>query len=230
MKKIIVKIKNNLKSITAFIIGGILFSGISYAATIASSGIQYNKNEQTTVEGALDDLYAKANNQLPKMSDMCPECKFTFAESTLYLASSSSATVLTDDQINSLKTNWEDVVISTHIKTFLGLVVNGSTKKIDRAFACSINNGVPFCIEGVKSTDSRKEEVYAANMALFQSKMLFDSDSSHACSSGCHDSVSASFNSSGSVYTYGNYGSGPGTPVCEVVSSGYVWCCAGYCN
>ena len=57
-------VKNNIKLFIGIIIGGILFGGATYvvATSIASSNITYTGNGQTTVQGALDDLYGKANN------------------------------------------------------------------------------------------------------------------------------------------------------------------------
>ena len=56
MKKVI---KNNL---FGFILGAILFGGIGtvVATTILSSTVSYTNNNQTTVEGALNELYSKA--------------------------------------------------------------------------------------------------------------------------------------------------------------------------
>jgi len=62
MNKIAKFIKSNIKVVVAFIIGAILFGGSAYvlATTIASSSVAYTENGQTTVEGALTDLYQKA--------------------------------------------------------------------------------------------------------------------------------------------------------------------------
>ncbi len=59
MKKIIKIIKDN---ILGFILGAILFGGIGtvVATTILSSSVSYTNNNQTTVEGALNELYSKA--------------------------------------------------------------------------------------------------------------------------------------------------------------------------
>ena len=57
-------IKNNIKLFVGIIIGGILFGGATYviATEIASSNITYTGNGQSTVEGAINDLYGKANS------------------------------------------------------------------------------------------------------------------------------------------------------------------------
>ena len=63
MSKVGKFLKNNIKLFVGIIIGGILFGGATYviATSIASSNITYTSNGQTTVEGALNDLYSKAN-------------------------------------------------------------------------------------------------------------------------------------------------------------------------
>ena len=66
MKKLGKFINNN---IVGFILGAIIFGGSAavIAGTVASSDITYTNNSQSTVEGALNDLYEKANklNDLP---------------------------------------------------------------------------------------------------------------------------------------------------------------------
>ena len=226
MKKVLKLIKNNLLGLVlGVVIGGCLI-GLADNILFSSSEVGYSNTNSaqygataTTVEGALNELYEKANNQLPKMSNMCPGCKFTYTISTWYLSSHNSATVLTDDQISALKTNWEDVVVANSKKNFLGLVVNSSTKKIDRAFACSINNGVPFCIEGVKEGDARQAEVYAANVALLQSAPLYNNGcDDYGSIVDCAGSVYAYADSDGNAQAYGDSG------YCYVGSSGSLRC------
>ena len=55
--------KQNIKLFIGIIIGGILFGGSAYviATEIASSSVTYTENGQTTVEGALNTLYTRAN-------------------------------------------------------------------------------------------------------------------------------------------------------------------------
>ena len=58
-------IKSNLKVVFAFIIGGIIFSGTTLVlAAIGADQVTYTNNGQSTVQGALDVLYTKANNAL----------------------------------------------------------------------------------------------------------------------------------------------------------------------
>ena len=68
MKKIL---KNNIKLIIGIIIGGIVFGGISYAVAtgISSGDVTYTANNQTTVQGALNDLYSKAATNINPNND-----------------------------------------------------------------------------------------------------------------------------------------------------------------
>ena len=60
MKKFI---KNNIKVVIAFIIGGFIFGGSNLVrAAISASQVTYTKNSQSTVQGALDTLYTRANS------------------------------------------------------------------------------------------------------------------------------------------------------------------------
>ena len=66
MKKIVNKLKQNAKVITAFVLGAILTGGTVYAATILpSSQVGYDNSTSglaaTDVQGALDELNTKAN-------------------------------------------------------------------------------------------------------------------------------------------------------------------------
>ncbi len=66
MKKIGNKLKQNAKIITAFVLGAILTGGTVYAATVLpSSQVGYDNSTSglaaTDVQGALDELYVKAN-------------------------------------------------------------------------------------------------------------------------------------------------------------------------
>ena len=62
MKKFI---KNNLKTVTVFIIVGVIFGGTTLVlAAIGASQVTYINNGQSTVEGALDELYTRASKWL----------------------------------------------------------------------------------------------------------------------------------------------------------------------
>ena len=63
MKRVKNLIKNNIKLLIGIIIGGVLFGGMgAYAATVAAGSVTYTSNGQSTVNGALNDLYTRANS------------------------------------------------------------------------------------------------------------------------------------------------------------------------
>ena len=65
MKRVKNLIKNNIKLLIGIIIGGVLFGGMgAYAATVAASSVTYTSNGQSTVNGALDELYTRASKWL----------------------------------------------------------------------------------------------------------------------------------------------------------------------
>ena len=63
MKKIGKMLKTNIKYIKAFVIGGLIFGGITavVAGEILASQVKYTNNSQSTVEGALDELYTRSS-------------------------------------------------------------------------------------------------------------------------------------------------------------------------
>ena len=62
MKKIKKLLKKNIKLIIGIIIGAVVSGGTVYAATVlAASQVSYTKNSQSTVDGALDTLFTRAN-------------------------------------------------------------------------------------------------------------------------------------------------------------------------
>ena len=60
MKKVKSFLKSNVKVVFAFILGVIVFS-VSGAILFQSDQVSYTKNSQSTVKGALDDLYTRVN-------------------------------------------------------------------------------------------------------------------------------------------------------------------------
>ena len=59
MKRLGKFIKSNTKLFIGFILGAIIFGSVGavVAGTVASNVITYTSNGQTTVQGALNDLY-----------------------------------------------------------------------------------------------------------------------------------------------------------------------------
>ena len=79
MKKII---KNNIKLIIGIIIGTVISGTAVYAATtIASSNVTYTSNSQSTVQGALDTLYTRANKWV-NPNDMGIPTRYLFGKPT----------------------------------------------------------------------------------------------------------------------------------------------------
>ena len=70
MKKIKEIIKNNIKIVIAFILGGVVFGtlGVYAATTLLSQSVYYNNTNSgatsTNVQGALDELYTRASKWL----------------------------------------------------------------------------------------------------------------------------------------------------------------------
>ena len=105
MKKIKIFLIGNIKTVVAFILG-IMISGTTViaATVIASSQVSYTNNSQETVQGALDDLYTKANNMVPIDSDTFQTNK----HKTIY-ASSKGVCIKRNDKLNCFKiNNWEE--------------------------------------------------------------------------------------------------------------------------
>ena len=111
MKKIKQFLSKNLKTIAAFILGGIIFGGTTavIAAVIASSQVNYdntNSNSSATdVQAAIDDLYTKANTWIdPSYIDFT-----TIAASTNMLASKNGLCIKRNNKVSCFKTNnWSE--------------------------------------------------------------------------------------------------------------------------
>lgn len=73
MKKILKRI--DLKNIVAFVVGGIMFGGITVvvAGQILASQVSYTKNGQSTVDGALDELYVRSSIWVDPMNMETPQ-------------------------------------------------------------------------------------------------------------------------------------------------------------
>ena len=105
MKKVKKVLLGNTKAVIAFVLG-ILISGVTvYAATsISSSQVTYTGNSQTTVQGALDTLYTKANNMVP----IDPNTFQTNTAKTVY-ASSKGVCIKRNNKLNCFKiNNWAE--------------------------------------------------------------------------------------------------------------------------
>ena len=113
----VTKFMKNRKFIFAigFILGGLILGGTTYviATSIASSNITYTSNGQSTVQGALNDLYTKSNTWIdPSYIDFT-----TLATNTkkTILASSAGICIKRNGKVSCMKkNNWS--VEKNHIK------------------------------------------------------------------------------------------------------------------
>ena len=213
MKKFL---KSNIKTVVAFVIGIIITGGAVYAANLIASDVTYDNTtsglQSTTVQGALDELNAKAQGIAPKMSDMCPGCKYIYT--TTQFSYGSGATALNSTLQSQLKDNWEDVVTGSGKKWFLGVKVNSSTNVVEKAYTCGIKDGVPFCIEG-----SIYGPTYNANKALLNSASLYNNGcSDYGSGVTCSGSVYAGASSDGNVNVNGSDSD------CRVSNDGRAYC------
>ena len=116
MKKVKIFIKNNIKTVIAFILGMIISGTGVYAATIlfASNEVSYDNTSSgmtaTNVQDALDELYTKANSIVPIDFD-------TFQTNTAKTVYASKLGVCIDinNKLNCFKAgNWD--IEKNHIK------------------------------------------------------------------------------------------------------------------
>ena len=70
-----------------------------------------------------------------------PGCKFVYTTNKLTIGTSEIPSEATDDY----------TTLAEH-PYFLGLIANETTGKIERLFACGVENGTPFCLEGKDKT------------------------------------------------------------------------------
>ena len=109
--------KQNIKLFIGIIIGGILFGGSAYvlASVIASSSVTYTGNGQTTVEGALTDLYQKADSIVP----IDPNTFDTNSDKNVY-ASSKGVCIKRNNKLNCFIPNNYDSEVEHLQQVFSG--------------------------------------------------------------------------------------------------------------
>lgn len=157
-----------------------------------------NKTYTLTVNVYGEGQVAGATPAIPTMAEMCPDCVYAFTTDIWYY--SGTPATLTSTQY---KANYQDVVSESGKNHFLGLKLNNSGT-IEKAYACGIKDGTPFCIEG--STDG---STYAANNTLLNTLYgplygPYDSGAYLGCADGgssvhCFGSVSAVARDDGNV-------------------------------
>lgn len=157
MRKVL---KNILSHGIVFVVSGIIFTivGVYAATTFSSAQVTYTANSQTTVEGALNDLYTKANNMVPMVPivPIDPNTFNTNTAKTVY-ASSKGVCIKRNNKLNCFKiNNWAEE--QTHIQqVFSDISCTVSSSDVSCSaidFYCRVySNGYVYCLD--QSDDSR---------------------------------------------------------------------------
>lgn len=154
-----------------------------------------NKTYTLTVNVYSEGQVTSATPSIPTI-ESCPDCVYAYTTDRWYY--SGTPTTLTSTQH---KENYQDVVSESGKNWFLGFKLDNSGT-IEKAYACGIKDGIPFCIEG--STDG---STYNANVTLLQSASLYNNGCSGDGSlTDCNGSVNAKANGNGNVSVYGDDG------------------------
>ena len=203
---------------------GIIISGVAVYAKpqILASSIKYDgsslglKDENgqyiTNAKDALDILMKKASNVHPKMSDMCPGCMFSGGGDNWEFGN--DATPLTDNQVAGLKNHWEDAIMASDRKIFVGLKINQETKAVEKLYSCALVNDFPFCIEGTADTS-----IYQSNKLILEN--IYGKDKCSTDDYGttyCQGEISSYLYRSGDVSTNDKIGR------CSVYNGGTGYC------
>ena len=113
--------------------------GTVTSASICVNGytVTYDGKEVTNTTKGCSESNNNQQAQVPTIAT-CPGCnKYVYTTSTLTIGTSTAPETATDDY----------TTLTDH-PYFLGLITNESTGVIERAFACGIENGTAFCLEG----------------------------------------------------------------------------------
>lgn len=115
---------------------------------------------------------------IPKMSDMCHECRFLYTTEDLeygdHIYNFMEQVKNTLDE-NETEEKWEDIVSKTHKKVFLGVILSdGTSGRIERVFACAIKNEIPFCVEATKNDEEKNEKSFNLLQILYDNKCTND--------------------------------------------------------
>ena len=160
-----------------------------------------NVNQNYTIE-QWNNLYAsiKVNAEgeyVESYKIACPGegCYYTWDESSYYTTwnteSQTPTTINPSSLPSGVSTNYNDVVKNN---TFIAMRLN-SNNQVEHAYACGIEGGTPFCIEGTYSANLDKATIQQANLDVLTP--LFGD---------CSGSVGSNINCSGllDVYSYSN--------------------------
>ena len=143
----------------------------------------------------------------------CPGCQFIYTTATYAIAESPSASEYSSDMPVGTTTDY--TTLGEH-PYFLGIIESETTPgKIGRVFACGVNNGTVFCLEGY---DTSK---FDSNVSTLNAVIPGCDASSEFDETGCRDessSIGASLFSYGVVDVNDDYG------FCYVDSEGFFEC------
>lgn len=215
MKKIKEIIKNNIKIVIAFILGGVVFGtlGVYAATTLLSQSVYYNNTNSgatsTNVQGALDELYTRASKWLNPNDMGTPQY---YATTGTYKGWCSS----TDTNCNS----YADFP-TTSTTPPSGKNVYAAKYKDGQYGVCIKRNGKEHCFR------ARNYKVEAKHVQeVFSDVGTYDSSTGLGCdvdssSVDCYASgLRCYVRSSGFVYCR-DYGAGE---LCSVYADGSVYC------
>ena len=153
------------------------------SATLCINGYNVTYDGDARV-GSKCDGNNNQQTQVPTIST-CPGCKFIYTTTELTVGTSTEPDGTTNDY-TSLNKSY-----------FLGLIINDNTKVIERAFACGIENGTAFCLEGA---DVAK---YKDNVEILNTVFPGCNADSNASNANCNGNSVGAFTSSlgsGNVY------------------------------
>ena len=123
---------------------------IQVSGTVPTSGsLTYSNNKLTegclkigdyavTFSGENVTNTTKGVCQLSSTIPSCPGCVFAYTLDELTLGTSTVPANVTSNY----------TTLTNEHPYFLGFIANSNTNVIERAFACGVENGTPFCLEG----------------------------------------------------------------------------------
>jgi prepilin-type N-terminal cleavage/methylation domain-containing protein len=196
-------------SVTSFPIqlsGTVPTSGsLTYENNVLKSGcLVVGEYAVTFEDGNVKDV--EKGECMPTIAS-CPGCKFIYTTSQLTIGTTTMESLNTTDDYRDITSGQ-----NSH-QYFLGLIAATNTGKIGRAFACGIEDGTPFCLEGY---DSLK---YSYNVGVLNSIFTGCNADTSDTYAGCNGSnVYTNTDDSGLVYVGDNYGT------CDVDGDGKVYC------
>ena len=182
--------------------GGCLTIG-EYKVTFDTNG-----NPSSTEKGACSTV--------PTMAEMCPGCKFIYTTDDYAIVGSSEANNYSSAMPAGTTNDYTTLIGEGGHPYFLGLIESTTTPgTIGRAFACGVENGKPFCLEGYDASKYSDD----ANVGILNTIFPGCNASTSDYSTGCDGS-----NVHSCVYDDGNVYVGDDADDCLVSPNGRVYC------